>query len=184
MSFKKPIDQLQSVCFISFDASASDGAAFLHSSNLSTSQVERDLIALEEAGPSDWSRDSKDLFLQTWTESESNQSMTWKEVETIEAGFRAFSNRHTGNSVIWFADLVLGVAVTKKGSMKAVLNPLAEKINCICEEKNIELQVKWLRQNKNTVADTLSRFVDLWTGLRMSGMPSSGGSTVGMPVPD
>ncbi len=140
MSFTKPIDLLQSNSFILSDASAMAGATFLHSTNLNTAQVERDL------GPSDWSRDSRDLFLQTWMESESMQSSTWREVKTIEAGLGAFGDRLQNSSVFWFNDSTPGVVVTKKGSMKVALNPLAERIlNKICEDKNIHLQVKWLR---------------------------------------
>ncbi len=72
-----------------------------------------------------------------------------------------FADRLKNSAVIWFTDSAPGVAVTRKGSMKQDLNPLAKKFSEICEDKEIELQVRWLRRSKNKVADTLSRFTDL-----------------------
>ncbi len=43
--------------------------------------------------------------------------------------------------------------------MKMAPNP--NKINRHCTERNIDLELKRLHRNKNTIADELSRFVDL-----------------------
>ncbi len=58
-------------------------------------------------------------------------------------------------------DNLPGVSTIAKGSMKQKLNPLASNIRRICDENNIQLQVKWVSRDLNTVADKLSRFVDL-----------------------
>ncbi len=63
--------------------------------------------------------------------------------------------------VLWYSDNAACASITRKGSMKEVLNPIAAKIQQVCENGNIDLQVKWIRRDKNSVADTLSRFVDL-----------------------
>ncbi len=76
------------------------GAAFLHSFNLNEKQVERDLRALGEPGPVDWSKNGEDLFLQTWSESEREKGSTWREVRTIVAGLGAFTDKLKNSSVI------------------------------------------------------------------------------------
>ncbi len=45
--------------------------------------------------------------------------------------------------------------------MKRDLNLIAEEIQEVCEQNNIDLTVKWIRRTKNLVADTLSRWIDL-----------------------
>ncbi len=152
------------------DASRSVGAAFLHAENLDMASLADDLRALQESGPADWSRKLSDMFFQAWTKMEQRSSSTWREVKTIEAGLRAFADRLTGTSVLWFSDSAPGVAVARKGSMKLDLNPLAASIADTCAKHNIDLTVQWLRRDRNKVAYALSRFIDLddWGSLMTS----------------
>ncbi len=63
--------------------------------------------------------------------------------------------------MIWYSDNAACASIACKGSMKEVLNPIMEKICKLCEENNIDLQVKWIQRTRNMVADELSRFVGL-----------------------
>ncbi len=124
-------------------------------------QLQAEIELIEEKGPLAWSKRPEDMFLRTWTEQEKLSSSTWRELKTIEAGLKAFGDRLRDRAVVWFTDNTGCMAISKKGSMKAVLNPLADEINKHCTDRNIDLELRWLRRNKNTIADELSRFVDL-----------------------
>ncbi len=89
------------------------------------------------------------------------RSSTWREAKTIESGLDAFKERLRGSMVLWYSDNMATTSLARKGSMKRDLNPIAENITDICEQSDIDLQVKWLRRNKNMIADKLSRFIDL-----------------------
>ncbi len=133
----------------------------MHMERASNSQVEAGLEALEEHGPTEWSREAADMFLLNWTQQEQAHSSTWREARTIQAGLEAFRNRLQHSEVLWYSDNAACASLARKGSMKEVLNPIAARISQICEESHINLKVKWLRRTKNSVADALSRFIDL-----------------------
>ncbi len=132
------------------DASGTGGASYLQTGCISAASV----------GDADKVRNT-DKAVVMWSQKEANESSTWREVKTIEAGLDAFKHRLRNRSVLWHTDNLPGVSTITKGSMKPTLNPLAESINRICEENNIQLEVKWLRRDLNKVADKLSRFIDL-----------------------
>ncbi len=160
-SFEVELDKKSRASILFSDASATGGAAFLHTEQVETSQVEAGLEILEEHGPKDWSREAADMFLMNWTQQEQAHSSTWREARTIQAGLEAFRDRLRNSEVLWYSDNAACASLARKGSMKEVLNPIAARISQICEENQINLKVKWLRRTKNSVADTLSRFIDL-----------------------
>ncbi len=45
--------------------------------------------------------------------------------------------------------------------MKKALNAIVQRISDTCRENNIFLEMRWLRRDKNKLADKLSRWVDL-----------------------
>ncbi len=159
--FEKPIHEHPASAVMFSDASDVAGASFIHSDSRLTGQIQDELAHLEERGPTEWRRRAHDLSLISWTESERLQSSTWREVKTILAGLHAFKDRLRDKSVIWYTDSTCSVAVSKRGSMKTLLNPLAKELAQVCATNNIDLELKWIRRTKNTVADHLSRFVDL-----------------------
>ncbi|MCP4605812.1 MAG: hypothetical protein GY847_35710, partial [Proteobacteria bacterium] len=160
-SFERSIHQPTEAAIMFSDASAVAGASFVHSERLDTADLAVNLQELEERGPTEWSRRAQDMSLISWTEAERRHSSTWRELKTILAGLQAFKDRLQDQSVTWYTDSACSVAVARRGSMKTVLNPLAEQLSQVCASNNIDLRIKWIRRTKNTVADGLSRFVDL-----------------------
>ncbi len=57
---------------------------------------------------------------------------------------KAFGDRLRDRAVIWFTDNMGCVSISRKGSMKPALNPMADEINRHCTERNIDLELKWL----------------------------------------
>ncbi len=161
LSFETPIDQDKSAVILFSDASATGGAVFLHGERYQPKQLQRELQEIEERGPLAWSNKPEDMFLCTWSKQEMLQSSTWRELKTIESGLKAFGDRLNDRAVVWFTDNTGCVSISRKGSMKQALNPMADEINKHCTDRNIDLELKWLRRNKNTIADKLSRFTDL-----------------------
>ncbi len=161
LSFEMTIKEKEKGAIMLSDASATGGAAFLHAEQLSAEQMEQDIEYIEAQGPADWSHEPGDMFLTNWSASEQKKSSTWREAKTIEAGLDAFKGRLAGSSVLWYSDNAVMSSLAKKGSMKPDLNPIAESIANMCEQSQIDLQVKLLRCTNNTVADKLSRFIDL-----------------------
>ncbi len=161
LSFETPIDKEKSAVILFSDASATGGAVFLHGERSQPQQLQKELDRIEEFGPLDWSNKPEDMFLCTWSSREMQESSTWRELQTIELGLKAFGDRLRDRAVIWFTDNTGCVSISRKGSMKPALNTIAEEINRHSTLINIDLELKWLRRNKNTIADKLSRFVDL-----------------------
>ncbi len=124
-------------------------AAFLHSEQLPSSQVEANLERLEEEGPTDWSRKAADMFLMNWTQHEQAHSSTWRETRTIQAGLETFRERLQNSKVLRYSDNAACASIAHKGSMKEVLNPIVARILQIFDESHIDLKVKWLRWKKN-----------------------------------
>ncbi len=93
LSFEAKLERKSRASILFSDASATGGAAFLHSEQLPNSQIEADLEKLEDEGPKDWSHKAADMFLMNWTQQEQTHSSTWREARTIQAGLGAFRDR-------------------------------------------------------------------------------------------
>ncbi len=132
------------------DASATGGSAYIDQDMFTGAQVrEGDVIR------------PQNMCLVNWTEAEAAKSSTWREVKTIEVGLCALQDKLRGRSISWQTDNLPGVSVIRKGSMKTDLNPLAAKIQDVCQKNDIDLSVNWVRRTENVTADRLSRFIDL-----------------------
>ncbi len=161
MSWETPIDSENRTTILFSDASATGGAAFLHAEHMSVADMQTDMEALESQGPLTWSHQAQDMFLRVWTDQETTHSSTWRELVTIEAGLRAFADRLQGRTVLWYSDNAGCASIARKGSMKPDLNLVADRLVTACAEHKIDFHLRWIRRNKNEIADTLSRFIDL-----------------------
>ncbi len=146
------------------DASSSGGASFIQTEK--TEQMASNWFVSNMHEALAWAKMSKlsasdEIAVQSWNKLERNQSSTWRELKVIEEGLKAFVPKLQSKSVLWYTDNLGGTSVVKRGSMKQVLNPIARQITEVCRSNNIQLSVKWICRTENTVADALSRFIDM-----------------------
>ena len=67
-----------------------------------------------------------------WTEFESSQSSTWRELHAIEFSLQAFAPVLKGSHVKWFTDNQAAARIVEVGSMKLDLHRMASSIFKIC----------------------------------------------------
>ena len=63
-----------------------------------------------------------------WTESESVQSSTWRELSVIEFSLQSFTSVLEGSHVKWFTDSQAATKIVEVGSMKLGLHKIARRI--------------------------------------------------------
>ena len=100
------------------------------------------------------------LCHNTWTENESFQSSTWRELSVIEFALQSFASVLEGSHVKWFTDSQAAAKIVEVGSMKLGLHKMARRIFDICIRSGIHLEVQWIPRTMNQQADYISRFID------------------------
>ena len=95
-----------------------------------------------------------------WTEFESSQSSTWRELHAIEFSLQAFAPVLKGSHVKWFTDNQAAARIVEVGSMKLDLHRMARSIFKICIQSGIYLEVQWIPRTLNQQADYISRLLD------------------------
>ena len=95
-----------------------------------------------------------------WTENESSQSSTWRELSVIEFALQSFASVLEGSHVKWFTDSQAAAKIVEVGSMKLGLHRMARRIFDICIRSGIHLEVQWIPRTMNQQADYISRFID------------------------
>ncbi len=169
MSLKRHLASKPTSCVIFSDASATGGSAFISKigpgRQPAVGEKQVSLTNTEISGNFDLSlsnpRQSSEFIAMTqWDKCQQKASSTWRELKTIEWSLESFGQVLQGRKVKWYTDNLGGTRIAKKGSMKPVLNELAGNLSEICFRYGIELELKWIRRNKNKVADKLSRFID------------------------
>ncbi|KAK3088183.1 hypothetical protein FSP39_015858 [Pinctada imbricata] len=101
-----------------------------------------------------------DLFHKMWTKEEADSSSTWKELKFIELFLRTFQDSLSGKVVKGFTDGKNCESIVMSGSTKSDLHKIAISIFSLCSECSINLEVKWLPRDQNTVADAASKIFD------------------------
>ena len=95
-----------------------------------------------------------------WTENESFQSSTWRELSVIEFASQFFASVLEGSHVKWFIDSQAAAKIIEVGSMKLGLHKMACRIFDICIRSGIHLEVQWIPRTMNQQADYIIRFID------------------------
>ena len=95
-----------------------------------------------------------------WSESESQASSTWRELEVINRILQAYSKLMKGETVKWLTDNQNVVRIIEHGSRKHLLQEIAVNILSILMQTAIRLEMAWIPREKNQQADYLSRLVD------------------------
>lgn len=97
---------------------------------------------------------------KVWTENESLQSSTWRELSATEFSLQPFVSLLEGSHVKWYTDSQAAGKVVDVGSMKFDLHRIARSIFTICIRSGIHLEVQWIPRSLNQQADFISRLTD------------------------
>ena len=95
-----------------------------------------------------------------WSELESKQSSTWRELKAIYLVLKSFAKKLEGHTVKWFTDNQGAMYIVKSGSRKEHLQEGALAIFELCFSHNIKLEMDWVPRSLNEYADTISRIID------------------------
>ena len=96
-----------------------------------------------------------------WTESEAQQSSTWRELAAVLQVLRGVASKLTNHRVRWFTDNQNVSRILLVGSKKPHLQELALMIFSLAMQHNIRLEPEWIPRELNDRADYLSRIIDL-----------------------
>ena len=86
---------------------------------------------------------------KVWTENESLQSSTWRELSVIEFSLQSFATLLEGSHVKWYTDSQAAAKVVEVGSIKFDLYRVARSIFSICMQFSIHLEVQWIPRSLN-----------------------------------
>ena len=95
-----------------------------------------------------------------WSESESIQSSTWRELEAVVRTALSLEGRLQGLNVRWHTDNKNVVKIVRTGSNNPELQEKAIRLRKICEENKVKVDPVWVPRNGNKRADALSRMGD------------------------
>ena len=114
-----------------------------------------------EIGCGAWSVQHNNVkFFQNWNLEERTKSSTWRELQGVFLGLKAFHPYLKGKTVKVFTDKTGVQVIMKKGSMKADLQTIAIEITEFSKNREVVLGVKWVSRTRNVKADYLSRCED------------------------
>ena len=96
-----------------------------------------------------------------WTESEAEQSSTWRELAAILQVLMGVARKLANYRVRWFTDNQnVSRIILMVGSKKAHLQDLALQVFSIAVQNNIKLEPECIPRELNERADYLSRIID------------------------
>ena len=95
-----------------------------------------------------------------WTDQQSKQSSTWRELFAIRFSLCSFITVLAGKTVNCRSDSQTAVKILTIGSSKPELHKIALEIFQFCHDNKITLLPEWVPRNLNTQADVVSKSVD------------------------
>jgi hypothetical protein len=96
-----------------------------------------------------------------WTEQEQGTSSTWRELKAVILFLNIHAVKLESLCVKWYTDNQAVPRIVYKGSMVMELNILAMEALQICAQHKISLSLDWVPRGENTVADDLSKVIDV-----------------------
>ena len=105
-----------------------------------------------------WTTATPEELHGAWTETEQNNSINWKELETVYRALRHYGPRLHDSAVLIRADNATAVAHLhgRPGRLEHLIN-IDRRINDVCQRHNLNVHVSWIGTKENTRADELSR---------------------------
>ena len=95
-----------------------------------------------------------------WSESESMQSSTWRELKAVRLVLESFQSELQNERVRWFTDNQNVVRIVQHGSRNSDLQAEALAIFSLCVKNYIRIEPEWIPREQNELADYCSRLVD------------------------
>ncbi|XP_052715456.1 uncharacterized protein LOC128188443 isoform X2 [Crassostrea angulata] len=99
-------------------------------------------------------------FHSNFSEVESAQSSTWRELKAIQLALFSYKENLSGKSVKILTDSKNCVSIVQSGSTKNDLHVIALSIFHLCLQRKISLDIAWIPREMNETADYLSKLVD------------------------
>ena len=100
------------------------------------------------------------VFQQNWSEQESSESSTFRELMAVSLSLYAFVGELKSRTVSWFTDNQNVVSVVNKGSKVSELNSISLDIFQKCRLNGMSIDVNWIPRDLNYVADEISKIID------------------------
>ena len=98
---------------------------------------------------------------QNWSEAESKESSTSRELKAVSLSLDAFAEYLKSQTVSWFTYNSNFVSIVSKGSKVPQLQKLSLNIFQKCLVNGITIDVNWIPRDPNYVADEISRIIRL-----------------------
>ena len=102
----------------------------------------------------------KPVSHKNWDSIEMKQSSTWRELMCVKHTLQGFTHFLKGQCVKWYTDNKGVATIVKSESNKVHLQKLAMEIFSLSKEHDIVIDMEWIPQSDNEVADYLSKIVD------------------------
>ena len=100
------------------------------------------------------------VFQQNWSEQESSESSTFRELKAVSLSLDAFVDELKSRTVSWFTDNQNVVSIVNKGSKVSELNSISLDIFQKCMLNGMSIDVNWIPRDLNYVADEISKIID------------------------
>lgn len=100
------------------------------------------------------------IFHQNWSDYESAQSSTFRELLAVSLSLKAFKDSLGAQTVVWYTDNQNVVRIVNIGSKVPALQQLALDVHRQCLIAGISIDMQWIPRNLNTCADDISKLVD------------------------
>jgi ribonuclease HI len=99
-------------------------------------------------------------FHSNFSELESTESSTWRELTAIQEALFSFKDSLSGKCIKILTDSQNCVRIVNSGSTRKALQDIAFSIFVFCLQKQISLDIVWIPRSLNDRADYISKFVD------------------------
>ena len=100
------------------------------------------------------------VFHQNWSDEEASKSSTWRELQALVLALASFKEQLSNSNVNWYTDSLNVCSIIDKGSRIFELQILSVNVFEFCLNNKINLEVKWIPRDQNTVADGISKVCD------------------------
>jgi len=100
------------------------------------------------------------IFHQNWSDYESAQSSTFRELLAVSLSLKAFKDSLGAQTVVWYTDNQNVVRIVNIGSKVPALQQLALDVHRQCLIGGISIDMQWIPRDLNTCADDISKLVD------------------------
>ena len=95
-----------------------------------------------------------------WSETESKQSSTWRELKAIYLVLKSYAKKLEGHIVKWLTDNQGTMCIVRAGTRKEHLQDGALVIFELCFTHSIRLEMDWIPSSLNEYVDAISRIID------------------------